>query len=114
MTRWYGYNKYGNKKVYVNNIKFDSKHEAEIYLNLKMMERGKVITDLRRQVPFELQPSFKMNGKTVRAIKYIADFVFVNEKGETEVWDAKGVQTEVYKIKKKLFEYKYGIEIKEV
>ena len=114
MTRWYGYNKYGNKKVTVDGIRFDSIHEARVYLQLKTLQHGNVISDLHLQVPFELQPSYKINGKTVRAIKYIADFVFINEKGEKEVWDAKGVQTDVYKLKKKMFEYKYGIEIKEV
>ena len=114
MVRWCGYNKYGNKKVTVDGIKFDSVHEARTYVQLKTLQRGNVISDLRLQVPFELQPKFELNGKTVRAIKYVADFVFVNEKGETEVWDAKGVKTKEYLLKKKMFEYKYGMEIKEV
>lgn len=107
-------NKYHNKKVIVNGIKFDSKHEADVYIKLKMAERCGSIQSLRLQVPFELQEKYTINGKTVRAIKYVADFVFVNKQGVTEVWDAKGMKTDVYKLKKKLFEFKYGIEIKEV
>lgn len=108
------YNKYGNKKTIVNGIKFDSKHEADIYTRLKMAEKCGAIQSLRLQVPFELQGKYTINGRKVQSIKYIADFVFINEEGVTEVWDAKGVKTDVYKLKKKLFEYKYGIEIKEV
>lgn len=110
---WY-HNKYGNKKVTVDGITFDSKHEANVYLKLKALERGGVIHHLRLQVPFVLQDKYEINGRKVQAIKYIADFVFENEDLETEVWDAKGVKTEVYKLKKKLFECRYGIEIKEV
>ena len=107
-------NKYGNKKVEVDGIKFDSKHESDIYLKLKTAERCGAIHNLRLQVPFVLQDKYTINGKTVRAIKYIADFTFENKDGSQEVWDAKGIKTEVYKLKKKLFEYRYGIEIKEV
>lgn len=108
------HSKYGNKKVIADGIKFDSKHEADIYLKLKTAEKCGAISKLRLQVPFELQEKYTINGRTVRAVKYVADFVFVNKAGEQEVWDAKGVKTDVYKLKKKLFEYKYRTEIKEV
>lgn len=112
--RFSSYRKYGNRKVEVDGIKFDSKHEADVYLQLKLMERGGAIRHLRLQVPFELQSGFELNGKKIRAIKYIADFVFMNSEGKTEVWDAKGMKTDVYLLKKKLFEFRYRIEIKEV
>lgn len=107
-------NKYGNKKVVADGLKFDSKHERDIYLKLKTAEKCGAIRNLRCQVPFELQEKYTINGRTVRAIKYVADFTFENKDGTQEVWDAKGVRTDVYKLKKKLFEYKYGLEIKEV
>lgn len=106
--------KYGNEKVCADGITFDSIHERDIYLQLKAAERGGAISNLRLQVPFILQEKYVINGKTVREIKYVADFVFENEDLETEVWDAKGMKTDVYKLKKKLFECKYGIEITEV
>ncbi len=60
------------------------------------------------QVREELQPTFRKNNKTYRSIKYVADFVYYDvEREETIVEDTKGFKTEVYKIKKKLFEYKY-------
>ncbi len=106
--------KYNNRKITVDGITFDSKHEAEIYKQLKLLECSNQITNLQLQVPFILLDKYKINGKTVRAIKYIADFTFTNSNGQMEVWDAKGLRTECYKLKKKLFEYRYGIEIKEV
>lgn len=99
-------NKYRNKKVIVDNIRFDSNLEANRYKELMLLQRAKEISNLRLQVPFVLQESFKKNGKTYQAIKYIADFVY-EEKGQTVVEDTKGVKTEAFKIKQKLFEYKY-------
>lgn len=110
--------KYKNKKVVVNGIKFDSQKEARYYTSLLLLERTGRIKDLRRQVKYELQPSFKLNSKTIRAINYIADFVYYDTKNECiKVIDVKGSKetlTDVYKLKKKLFEYKYQIEIEEV
>ncbi len=98
--------KYRNKKIVIDNIKFDSNLEATRYKELKLLQRAKQISNLRLQVPFVLQESFKKNGKTYQAIKYIADFVY-EENGQTIVEDTKGMKTETFKIKQKLFEYKY-------
>lgn len=104
--------KYRNKKIVVDNIKFDSNLEATRYRQLKLLQRAKQISNLRLQVPFLLQEGFKKNGKTHREIKYIADFVY-EENGQTIVEDTKGICTEVFKIKQKLFEYKYpDLELK--
>ena len=69
-------NKYKNKKIVIDGIKFDSRLEANRYCQLKILERAREIKDLRRQVEFVIQPSYKKNNKTIRAIKYIADFVY--------------------------------------
>lgn len=107
--------KYHNKKIIVDGIKFDSKKEANRYSELKLLERAKEITELKLQVPFELLSSYEINGKKVRGISYIADFVYIDIRtGKYVVEDTKGYRTEVYKIKKKMFEQKYGIEIKEI
>lgn len=99
-------NKYKNTKIVVDNIKFDSVLEANRYQELKLLQRAKQISNLRLQVPFLLQEGFKKNGKTHRKIEYIADFVY-EENGQTIVEDTKGMKTETFKIKQKLFEYKY-------
>ena len=99
-------NKYRNRKILIDNHRFDSELEATRYCQLKLLQRAKQISNLRLQVPFLLQESFKKNGKTHREINYIADFVY-EENGQTIVEDTKGMKTETFKIKQKLFEYKY-------
>lgn len=105
--------KYHNVRTVVNGIAFDSAHEAERYVVLRALERQGVISNLRLQVPFELIPKLQLNGRTVRATKYIADFVYLRG-GEEVVEDAKGVRTAVYQLKKKLMLWQHGIDIKEV
>lgn len=108
--------KYYNKKVEIDGIKFDSKKESKRYSELKILEKANEISELRTQVKFELQPSFKKNGKTIRKIEYIADFTYYDNKlNKYIVEDTKGYRTDVYKLKKKLFEYKYPhLSIKEL
>ena len=100
--------KYHSRKTKVDGITFDSRLEARRWCELKLMERAGAISDLQRQVHFELQPSYRKNGKTIRKIEYVADFVYRdNITKRTIIEDTKGMQTPVYKLKKKLFEYKY-------
>lgn len=106
-------NKYHNKKVEYDGIKFDSTKEKNRYIGLKQLEKLGVIQSLQRQVKYELQPSFKLNGKTIRSITYIADFVYIQD-GVEVIEDVKGMRTKEYLLKKKLFEYKYQKEIKEI
>lgn len=106
-------NKYHNKKVEYDGIKFDSEKEKNRYIGLKQLERLGVIQNLQRQVKYLLQPSFKLNGKTIRSITYIADFVYIQDNKEI-IEDVKGMKTKEYLLKKKLFEYKYQKEIKEI
>lgn len=107
-------NKYKNKKVIYNGIKFDSKKEMDYYIKLKMLEKAGKIKDLRLQVPFIVLETFRLNDKTYKKTKYIADFVYSDEEGKYHVVDTKGVRTDVYKLKKKLMAWKYGIEIEEI
>lgn len=115
--------KYGNKKVLVDGISFDSKREANRYIELKMMVRSGEISDLELQKEYELIPSQyeklpRQKGKPKcleRSVKYIADFVYKdNRTGECVVEDTKGVRTPEYIIKRKLLLYIYGIRIKEI
>ena len=107
-------NKYGNKRWELAGQTFDSQREARRYQELRFMLRMGWITDLQRQVPYELIPSQKRGGKVVeRPVKYVADFVYTQD-GETVVEDAKGVRTKEYIIKRKLMLYKYGIRVREV
>lgn len=96
--------KYHNKKVEYNGLKFDSQGEFKYYLYLKSLEDKGIITDLKLQVPFEC----RVNGKKI--CKYIADFTYNDEFG-FHVVDFKGVETAVFRLKKKLVEALHNIEI---
>ena len=101
--------KYGNKKVTVQGIKFDSKWESERYLYIKSLERAGRVRNLELQVRFALE----VNGQKI--CTYITDFRYekenINGDWETIVEDAKGVETPEFKLKKKLMKACLGIEI---
>ena len=108
--------KYHNKKVVRDGEKYDSRKEYLRHCELKYLEKGGYISDLRRQVKYVLIPSQKENGKFIeRECSYYADFVYLdNETGETVVEDVKGMRTEVYKLKRKLMLWVHHIRIKEI
>lgn len=89
--------KYGNRITFaVDGKKFHSAKECARYGELKLLERAGQITNL------VLQPRFKL----VANITYVADFQY-QEKGVLVVEDVKGVETQTFKIKKKLFKFCY-------
>lgn len=99
--------KYGAKKIVVDGIKFDSKDEAAYYQYLlKQKAQGKIL-NFELQPKYELQPSFKKNGKTYRAITYAPDFLIYHLDGSEELIDVKGMSTQQGEMRKKLFEYKF-------
>ena len=107
--------KYHNKKVEYDGYTFDSIKEKNYYIKLKLLEKAGKIKELELQKEFELQPSYKLNNKTSRKITYRADFTYkTTEDDKLHVVDVKGFRTDVYRLKKKLFEYKYRIEIEEI
>lgn len=107
--------KYHNKKVEYDGYTFDSNREKNYYIKLKLLEKAGKIKELELQKEYELQPSFKLNNKTSRKITYRADFTYkTTEDDKLHVIDVKGFRTDVYRLKKKLFEYRYGIEIEEI
>jgi len=101
-------NKYGNRRVEVDGMKFDSQHEADIYFGTLLPSwKCGAVKLLVRQVPFDLPGG----------IKYIADFLTVSADGIVSVIDAKSEATRknrVYINKKKQMRAIWGIEIKEV
>jgi hypothetical protein len=103
--------KYKNIKTTVDGVTFDSKKEAQRYLALKKMKDEGLIRDL------ELQPAFEcvVNGKKV--CKYLADFAYWNVPNECKVVEdvkSRGTITPIYRVKKKLVEAIFGLEIQEV
>lgn len=104
-------NKYHAKKVECNGVVFDSIKEKSRWLELCKMESCGMISSLERQVRFILQEGFVANdGKKVRPISYLADAYYYDVKKKTWVVEdtkSTATRTEVYKIKKKLFQAKY-------
>lgn len=108
-------NKYHAVKTDIDGIRFDSYKEGSRYMELKLLEKGGAIKDLILQPRYELQPAYEINGRKVRKIEYVADFEYYdNDKKKKVIEDVKGYRTDIYRIKKKWFEYKYDVEITEI
>lgn len=107
--------KYGNRKVIIDGVAYDSKKEAKRGGELILLERAGIIHNLKRQVKFELIPAQYADGKCVeRACSYVADFIYVDDNGNTVVEDTKGFRTKDYIIKRKLMLFRHNIRIVEV
>ncbi|MCD2223209.1 DUF1064 domain-containing protein [Listeria cossartiae] len=104
--------KYNAKKVVIDNITFDSKAEAAYYQQLKLLKMSGEVVSFDLQPEFILQDSFVKNGKKYHAIKYRADFLVRYKDGHEELIDVKGMLTNEFRIKQKLFELRYMQSIK--
>ena len=100
--------KYGNRRVELDGLKFDSQHEAKVYKELMLRVKAGELKCVCRQVKFDLPGG----------IVYIADFVAISPDMHVEgVYDAKSEITKknrVYINKKKQMKALWGIEVKEV
>ena len=120
--------KYGNHKVTVDGIEFDSKKDYHRWCELRLLERAGAIRDLRRQVEYELIPNqyetverFGKKGQRLKdgqrciekKVSYVADFVYEQD-GKTIVEDTKGMRTKDYILKRKMMLFFHGIKIREV
>ena len=110
-------NKYKNKEIIIDGIKFQSIKEGKRYTELKLLKKAGLIKELELQKVFEIQPKYINNkGEHIRSITYKADFFYYDkEKEQYIVEDTKGFKTDTYKLKKKIFEYVYpNLTIKEI
>lgn len=112
--------KYNAKRTIVDGIVFDSKREAKRYSELKIMERAKLIRDLKLQprypllgfdgCPILIKSKGYPNGR--RAV-YVADFKYYDVSArQVVVEDVKGVDTPMSRLKRAIVEATYKIEIK--
>lgn len=98
----------------VDGIVFDSKAEAERYVELKQLLKARKIEKLERQTPFLLLAHAPGYG-ALKVGVYRADFSYVDSETRSFIYeDVKGVKTALYKLKKKIVETNYGITITEV
>lgn len=121
---------YNIKTKTLDGLVFDSTKEARRWEQLLLLQKAGNITDLKRQVAFEIIPAqyetyprYSKKGERLkdgrrlieRKVEYVADFVYTDtDTGETVVEDTKGVRTADYIIKRKLMLYVHGIRINEV
>ena len=108
--------KYGNHKVSVDGLTFDSKAEYRYWLHCLIRAKSKEIFNLERQVVYVLAPAVVINGRKRPALRYIADMQW-NEKspdGNLVVADVKGTVTPEYRIKRHLMMTVHGISIREI
>lgn len=118
--------KYGNMPAYRESVayRFASAAEARRYDELMLMQQAGEIRGLKLQPEFTLQEAYRTDkGERVQAIRYVADFAYYRKTAEDstgrtywilEVEDVKGVKTEAYKLKRKMFREKYGFGIREI
>lgn len=125
--------KYHSRKITRDGVTFDSMKEYRRFCELSLLQRAGAITELKRQVEFELlpaqyeeiptgeiyrqgerkgQPKYK-RVCVEKSVKYVADFVY-KENGKYIVEDTKGFKTKDYILKRKMMLYFHNIKIKEV
>ena len=97
-------NKYHARKTTVYGRTFDSKREADYYLELLARKQAGEIVRIGFQPSYTLLAGFKDNtGKKQKPITYTADFFVTYADGRHEVIEVKGVRTRDYLLRKKLF-----------
>ena len=106
-------NKYNARKVTIDGITFASKSEGRYYQHLLGLMESGVVESFEMQKPYTLLDKFQhpKTGKTIRAIKYVPDFEVIYTDGRVEVVDVKGMQTDVFRMKCKLFMFRYQIPL---
>lgn len=93
--------KYGAKPMVSNGIRFDSKREARTYERLLLMKQAGEVRSFNRQVIYDLPGG----------VIYKLDFLVFFADGRVAHWDAKGVETKEFRIKRKLVRAEHGVEI---
>lgn len=117
-----------HERVEVDNIKFHSKTEAEFYQYITLNKEAMGIKEIELQPEFLLQEKYllvenkvilcndekefkklqrKYPGCTVQPIKYISDFKITFNSGRVDIVDVKGMKTVDFRIKEKMFNFKY-------
>src|SRR5690554_5072280 len=86
--------KYHNKKTTVYGKTFDSKAEADYYLELRHRLKAGEIKGFGCQPRIPLLPGFEKQGRKIRPVTYIADFIIEHNDGSIEYIDVKGMETE--------------------
>lgn len=99
--------KYGNVRTTFQGREYASKREAQRAQELDLMEKAGEIAGWLPQWPFRL----------AGGIKYVCDFLVLQNDGTWRAEDVKSAATRriaAYRMKRRLFRERYGMEIQEV
>lgn len=96
------FHKFNAKPTVNDGIKFASRKESRYYNELKLRQANGDVLFFLRQTPIHLPGG----------VKYVADFQVFLSDGSVEFVDVKGVETDIFKLKKKQVEELYPIELK--
>jgi hypothetical protein len=106
--------KYRAKPCVIGGIRFASQREGARYLDLLALEKAGEIRELELQPKFPLYVCRRQNGELHQVCIFVADFTYrEGPQGILVVEDSKGFRTPVYRLKAKMFEAQYAIEIRE-
>ena len=105
--------KYGNKKTEFGGLMFDSKAEVRRWVELSLLVRAGKIGRVELHPVYVLAPSVKFIGaaRAKPELRYSADFAYT-ENGKMIVEDVKGVETDVFRIKRHLMKWLHGIDVR--
>lgn len=101
--------KYNNKKTEIDGILFDSEMESKYYRYLQEQQKNGNVIHIQLQPVYELLPTFRKNKRTIRPMKYKADYLVEYADGHKELIDIKteATMTPAFRLKWKLFDYTY-------
>lgn len=119
--------KYKAIPTMVDGVKFASKKEAKRYGELKLLLKAGLIRALKLQPAFDLSvvPLPLIAARSPRPVhvgRYLGDFSYderlENTAPAADVWrpvveDVKGIKTPIYRLKKRMVEAIYQIQIRE-
>ena len=94
--------KYHAKKTEIDGILFDSKLEADRYLQLKFLKIAGEISDLKLQPEFQIFQGYidPETGEHHKSRYYVGDFQYVDKaEHKVIVEDTKGIETADFRLK---------------
>jgi len=95
-------NKYGANKTLFQGRYYDSKLEAGVAQEIELLKKAGEVIKIEPQKTF---PLYAKNG--ARICNHRVDFLLTFKDGHQEVWEAKGMATEIWRLKRLLFEDNY-------
>lgn len=97
-------NKYGAKRQEFNGKLYDSKFEAATAQSLELRKLGKDILDYDTQYKIEAM-AYRSDGVPAFMVKHKVDFRIHHHDGSYELLEAKGIETDDYKWRRKFLEH---------